>query len=91
MHIEAMLTRMQKDGQVFLPEEALTLDQALRVMTIWSALSMGEEAQKGSLEVGKFADMIVLSQDITPTRPDLIDGITVRQTRVGGELVYARP
>lgn len=91
MHIEAMLTRMQKDGQLFLPEEALTLDQALRVMTIWSALSMGEEAQKGSLEVGKFADMIVLSQDITRTRPDLIDGITVRQTWVGGELVFARP
>lgn len=52
---------------------------------------MAEEAQKGSLEVGKFADMIVLSQDITPTRLDLIDGITVRQTWVGGELVYARP
>ena len=90
MHIEAMLTRTQKDGQVFMPEEAVTLDQALRVMTIWSALSMGEEASKGSLEVGKFADMIVLSQDITRTRPDLIDGIEVRQTWVGGELMYAR-
>ncbi len=90
MHIEAMLTRTQKDGQVFLPEEALTLDQALRVMTIWSALSMGEEASKGSLEIGKFADLIVLSQDITRTRPDQIDAITVRQTWVGGELVYSR-
>lgn len=90
MHIEAMLTRTQKDGQVFMPEEAVTLDQALRVMTIWSALSMGEEASKGSLEVGKFADMIVLSEDITRTKPDLIDGITVRQTWVGGELVYSR-
>ena len=90
MHIEAMLTRTQKDGQVFLPEEAVTLDQALRVMTIWSALSMGEEASKGSLEVGKFADMIVLSQDITRTRPDMIDGIEVRQSWVGGELVYSR-
>ena len=91
MHIEAMLTRMQKNGEAFLPEEALTLDQALRVMTIWSAGSMGEEATKGSLEKGKFADMIVLSRDISRTPPDEIDGITVKQTWVGGELVFASP
>lgn len=90
MHIEAMLTRMQKDGRVFLPEEALTLDQALRVMTIWSALSMGEEGLKGSLEPGKFADMIVLSEDITKTRPSRIHEIVVNQTWVGGDLVFER-
>ncbi|WP_088307961.1 amidohydrolase [Novosphingobium sp. B 225] len=91
MHIEAMLTRKQKDGAVFLPEEAVSLDQALRVMTVWSARSMGEEAVKGSLEPGKFADMIVLSRDIAQTPPAEIHAITVRQTWVGGELVYSRP
>lgn len=90
MHIEAMLTRTAMDGSKFMPEEAVTLDQALRVMTIWSARSMGEEAVKGSLEVGKFADLIVLSRDITRTAPQDIDGIAVVQTWVGGEQVYAR-
>lgn len=90
MHIEAMLTRKAMDGSAFLPEEALTLDQALRVMTIWSARSMGEDGVKGSLEVGKFADFIVLSRDIIGIRPDLIDTIAVSQTWVGGEPVFIR-
>ena len=91
MHIEAMLTRKTKDGTTFLPDEAVPLDTALRVMTLWSAESMGEGGQKGSLEKGKLADMIVLSRDITRTPPDEIHGITVRQTWVGGEAVYSRP
>ncbi|MFO1254634.1 MAG: amidohydrolase [Sphingomonadaceae bacterium] len=90
MHIEAMLTRQTKDGELFMPEEALTLDQALRVMTIWSAASMGEGDSKGSLEPGKFADMIVLSKDIVTIPASQIDTITVNQTWVGGELVFAR-
>lgn len=91
MHIEAMLTREAMDGSIFLPEEALTLDQALRVMTIWSARSMGEDKIKGSLEPGKFADLIVLSRDIAKTPPKDIDGIVVVQTWVGGQQVYVRP
>lgn len=90
MHIEALLTRKTKDGDTFLPGEALSLDQALRVMTIWSAESMGEGASKGSLEVGKLADMIVLSRDITKAPAEEIDAITVDQTWVGGELAFTR-
>lgn len=90
MHIEAMLTRRTMDGSVFLPEEALSLDEALRVMTIWSAASMGDEARKGSLEVGKFADMIVLSQDIATTPLEEIHAITVMETWVDGKRVFSR-
>ena len=90
MHIEAMLTRKAKDGSTFLAQEALPLDTALRVMTVWSAEAMGERAQKGSLEPGKLADMIVLSRDITRTPPEEIHSITVQQTWVGGEAVYTR-
>ncbi|MBS0255730.1 MAG: amidohydrolase [Proteobacteria bacterium] len=91
MHIEAMLTRRSKDGSIFLPDEAVNLDTALRVMTLWSAESMGEAARKGSLEPGKLADMIVLSRDITRTPPEQIHAINVLQTWVGGEPVYTRP
>jgi hypothetical protein len=90
MHIESMLTRKAMDGSTFLPGEALSLDQALRVMTIWSARSMGEEAVKGSLEPGKFADMIVLSDDITRVAPERIDAIQVMETWVGGQRVFER-
>jgi predicted amidohydrolase YtcJ len=51
---------------------------------------MGDEARKGSLEVGKFADMIVLSKDITKTPPEHIDAITVVETWVDGKLVFSR-
>ena len=50
--IEAMLTRQQKDGAVFLPDEAVSLDQALRVMTVWSARSMGEDKIKRHMATG---------------------------------------
>lgn len=90
MHIQAMLTRGVMDGSVFLPEEALSLDEALRVMTIWSAASMGDEELKGSLEAGKFADFIVLSQDITTTPPDKIQSIMVVETWVDGKRVFSR-
>jgi hypothetical protein len=90
LHIESMLTRKAMDGSTFLPEEALSLDQALRVMTIWSARSMGEDAVKGSLEPGKFADMIVLSDDITRVAPERIDAIQVMETWVDGQQVFRR-
>jgi predicted amidohydrolase YtcJ len=90
MHVEAMLTRKTMDGTTFLPGEAIPLDSALRIMTIWSARSMGEEQIKGSLERGKFADMIVLSDDITRVDPEKISELKVLETWVGGERVYQR-
>ena len=51
---------------------------------------MGDEARKGSLEVGKFADMIVLSQDIATTPLEQIHAITVMETWVDGKLVFSR-
>jgi hypothetical protein len=59
-------------------------------MTIWSAASMGDEELKGSLEAGKFADFIVLSQDITTTPPDKIHSIMVVETWVDGKRVFSR-
>ena len=48
----------------YFPEQALTREEALRGITIWAAISNFEESEKGSLEVGKFADFIILESVI---------------------------
>ncbi|MFM7815112.1 MAG: amidohydrolase, partial [Flavobacteriales bacterium] len=72
----------------FQPEEALTREEALRGMTIWAALSNFEEQKKGSLEIGKFADLVMLDRDIMECAEDAILGTQVWMTVVGGEVVY---
>ena len=49
-----------------------------------------DEDKKGSLEVGKFADMVVLGQDILTIEPDGIKHISIEMTIIGGEIVYSR-
>ncbi len=66
-------------------EEALTREETLRGMTIWAAFSNFEEHEKGSLEVGKLADFIMLDQDIMTVKTSDIPNIKVLATYVGGE------
>ena len=56
----------------FQPENALSRQDALRGMTIWAAKSNFEENEKGSIEKGKFADFIILDQDLLKTAPEKI-------------------
>lgn len=75
----------------FQMENALTREQALRAMTIWAAKAAFEEEQKGSLEVGKIADFVVLNQDVMNIPEDRILNIKVEQTFVAGKIVYLLP
>lgn len=75
-----------KEG--FQMENALTREQALRAMTIWAAKSAFEENIKGSLEVGKFADFVVLDFDLMNDSIKDIPYLKVQQTFVNGEKVY---
>lgn len=75
-----------KEG--FQMENALTREQALRAMTIWAAKSAFEENLKGSLEVGKFADFVVLDFDLMNDSIKDVPNIKVQQTFVNGEKVY---
>lgn len=84
----ASVTR-QSDRGVFQPEQAVTVTEALSMWTIWAARSIGEANLKGSLEVGKFADMVVLSDDIFAISPDKIKDLKVATTIVNGEVVYS--
>lgn len=71
-------------------EEALTREEALKGMTIWAAYSNFEEAEKGSIEVGKFADFTILDQDIMTIPADSIPNVKVISTFVNGEEVYSQ-
>ncbi len=88
--IYAAVTRKGMSGTVFGEEEALTVMEALRGYTLYGAWLSFEEDRKGSIELGKLADMIVLDQDILAIDPDHIMDINVEQTWLGGELVYER-
>ncbi|MBL4657750.1 MAG: amidohydrolase family protein, partial [Flavobacteriales bacterium] len=67
---------------------AITREQALKSMTIWAAISNFEEERKGSLEVGKDADLVILDQDILSDDLSDIENIKVLSTYINGEEVY---
>ena len=69
----------------FQMENALTREEALKGMTIWAAYSNFEEEEKGSIEAGKFADFIILNQDIMQVDVNLIPDTKVVQTYIGGK------
>jgi predicted amidohydrolase YtcJ len=69
-------------------ENALTREETLKGMTIWAAYSNFEEAEKGSIEAGKFADFIIVDKNIMEVPVDEIPNIKVIKTFVGGEPVF---
>lgn len=90
LHVWAAVTR-NSDAGVFVPEQAVSVEEALRMLTLWSARAQGEEAIKGSIEPGKLADFVVISRDIRKIPPAEIRGLEVLQTIVGGKVVYTAP
>lgn len=72
----------------YLPEQALSREEALRGMTIWAAYSNFEEEEKGSIEPGKFADFVILDQDIMTISEEQIPGMKANSTYLGGKKVF---
>ncbi|MEY3397644.1 MAG: hypothetical protein RL220_238 [Bacteroidota bacterium] len=86
----AVFRRTSKGQEPFLPDNALTPEEALRGMTIWAAISNFEENKKGSLEAGKYADFIMLNRDLLKSEISNFEEIKVLSTYVSGERVYSR-
>ncbi len=86
--IYAAVTRQAENGQVLLPEESITVEQALALYTVNAAYTSFEEKTKGSITPGKLADMVVLSGDPTRVPPEKIKDIKVEMTIIGGEVVW---
>ena len=72
----------------FQVENALTREETLKGMTIWGAYFNFEEKEKGSIEKGKYADFVLIDQNIMEINPDKIPHTKVLKTYVNGELVY---
>ena len=88
----AAVTRQDRQGQPpggFLPDQKLTREQALRSWTLDGAYAAFEEKQKGSLETGKVADFVMLSEDIMRIPDNRLLAARVVMTVVGGEIVWA--
>jgi len=86
--IYAAVTRQAESGQVLLPDERITVQQALALYTNNAAYASFDEKIKGSLSPGKLADMVVLSDDPTGVPPEKIKDIRVEMTIIGGEIVW---
>lgn len=82
------VSRVLSNGAVFAPEQKMTRQQALKSYTIDNAYAAFEEDLKGSLELGKLADITVLSKDIMTISDEEIPTTEVLYTIVGGEVKY---
>jgi predicted amidohydrolase YtcJ len=86
--IEQALTRKTMAGDVCGPDEHVDLTTAIRMHTIHGAFASFEGGFKGSLEVGKAADLVVLAEDLSRVPVEHIRDVGVAMTVVGGEVVY---
>ena len=84
------VTRVMDNGEVFYPEQRLTREQALMSYTVNAAFAGFEEDLKGTISVGKLADITVLSRDIMTVPDDEILGAEVLYTIIDGEVRYSR-
>tara|TARA_R110002049_G_scaffold73909_12_gene190947 strand:- start:573 stop:2186 length:1614 start_codon:yes stop_codon:yes gene_type:complete len=80
------LENYPKEG--FQMENALSREETLKGMTIWGAYSNFEEDEKGSIEIGKFADFVILNQDIMTVEGNKIPKTETVSTYLNGEKVY---
>ena len=84
------VSRIMNNGVKFYPKHVMTREEALQSYTINNAFAAFEEDIKGSLTPGKYADIVILSQDLLTVNEDKIPGITVDITIVGGKIKYIR-
>jgi predicted amidohydrolase YtcJ len=82
-----MVTRKTRSGELLAPEQAITPGEAIRIYTMFGAHSGFDEKKKGSIEVGKLADLIVVSDDPLTVQPDKLKDIKVVTTIIDGKIV----
>jgi len=87
----AVTRKMWKTEEVLAPDECISVDIAIRAMTIDAAWQCHSDHEIGSLEIGKFADFVVLGSNPITANPDTLSDIDVRETWVNGTCVYKLP
>ena len=92
--VQNALTRQTREGEPpdgFVPHERISLEDAINGYTLGAAYAGRREKTEGSIEPGKVADLIVLSQDLFKIEPNQIANTEVLLTMVGGKVVYQSP
>jgi hypothetical protein len=87
--LDATVTRRSRSGDIIGPDQRVDVITGLKAMTLWPAYQHFEENSKGSIEVGKLADFVILTDDPTAVDPETIDQIKVAETIKEGETIYA--
>ena len=89
--LSATVTRRTRSGRVLGAEHKVPVDIALKAMTLWPAWQHFEEDRKGSIETGKLADFVVLSDNPTTVPEDQLSELVILETIKEGVSVYRRP
>jgi len=92
--LQTAVTRQNENGYPpggWIPQEKITLPQAIAAYTIGAAYAGKREATEGSFDVGKVADLIILADDIFKMDPHQLHNTKVALTMVGGKVVYTDP
>ena len=87
--LDATVTRRTRSGDILGPAQRVDVMTALKAMTIWPAWQHFEADSKGSIEEGKLADFVILSDDPTAIDPETLDKLKVLMTIKEGSVVFA--
>lgn len=90
-NISVAVTRTAPSGRVLAPQECLTVEQAIRAQTLDAAYQLFDDERIGSIEVGKYADLVVLSADPRTVDPEEVADLEVRATYLAGRQVHPKP
>ncbi|MBX6341667.1 MAG: amidohydrolase, partial [Thermomicrobiaceae bacterium] len=90
INIRSAVTRLTQDGQRMGPEQAVTVDEALRMFTVNGAYGSFEEHLKGTITPGKLADLIVVDRDPREVPPEELHTVRVDLTMIDGRVAYER-
>jgi len=89
--LSATVTRRSRTGDILGPIHRVPVATALKALTIWPAWQHFEEGEKGSIEPGKLADFVILSDNPLSVPEDELDGLVVLETIKEGVSIYTRP
>lgn len=85
----ATVNRVSRTGHVLGPKQRVSALDGLKAQTLWAATQYKEEKSKGSLEVGKLADLVILSENPLTIKPETLADIKVLETIKEGQTVYS--
>ena len=86
--VHAAVTGRTLDGKTFVPEQNITVEEAIRAYTVGGAFAAGDEDRLGRIKVGHLADFVILEDDLLNIEPDAVADVRVKETYVNGVRVW---